>query len=168
MTPNRDTNRTEEALRLFNAGYNCSQSVCAAFGPEMGLTRETCLAVAASFGAGMGREGEVCGAVTGALMVLGLEHWVGNAELAASKEQVYARVQDFLSGFKAVHGTLLCRELLGQDLRTPAQIQAGKDRGIHQKICAPIVAEVARMISSARVSVHRPASDAGPTGLENR
>jgi C_GCAxxG_C_C family probable redox protein len=167
VTPNRDADHAEEALRLFNEGYNCSQSVCAAFGPDMGLTRETCFAVAASFGAGMGREGEVCGAVTGALMVLGLEHWAGNAELAASKEQVYARVQDFLSGFKAVHGTLLCRELLGQDLHTPAQIQAGKDRGIHQKICAPIVAEVVRTILSARVSTQRPASEICPEGPEN-
>jgi C_GCAxxG_C_C family probable redox protein len=103
----------------------------------------------------MGREGEVCGAVTGALMILGLEHWNGEAELPDAKEEIYARVQNFLSTFRAAHGTLLCRDLLGQDLRTEAQIQAGKDKGLHQKVCAPLVAEVARLISSARRPTQR-------------
>jgi C_GCAxxG_C_C family probable redox protein len=148
MTQTPDADHAEVALKLFQDGLNCSQSICAAFGPEQGLSRESCLAVAAPFGAGIAREGEVCGAITGALMILGLEQWNNHAELAVAKEQVYARSQHFLSAFKAAHASLLCRDLIGQNLRTPAQVQAAKDKGLHQKICAPLVAEVARLLAS--------------------
>ena len=53
------------ARKLFKKGYNCSQSVFAAFCDETGLDTETALKIASSFGGGMGRLREVCGAVTG-------------------------------------------------------------------------------------------------------
>jgi C_GCAxxG_C_C family probable redox protein len=66
--------RCERATQCFSEGFNCSQAVLSAFGPEMGLDCETALRVAGMFGAGMGRMGNVCGAVTGAFMVIGLKY----------------------------------------------------------------------------------------------
>jgi len=43
------------ARELFRKGYNCSQSVFAAFCDETGLDMETALKIASSFGGGMGR-----------------------------------------------------------------------------------------------------------------
>ena len=60
------------ARKLFKKGYNCSQSVFAAFCDETGLDTETALKIASSFGGGMGRLREVCGAVTGMFMVVGM------------------------------------------------------------------------------------------------
>ena len=47
--------RVAKAIALFKEGYNCSQSVVAAFADEYGFTREQALRMAASFGGGIGR-----------------------------------------------------------------------------------------------------------------
>ncbi|MBQ5731218.1 MAG: C_GCAxxG_C_C family protein, partial [Bacteroidaceae bacterium] len=47
--------RIELAVSLFKEGYNCSQSVVAAFADMYGLTPEQALKVSASFGGGIGR-----------------------------------------------------------------------------------------------------------------
>lgn len=64
----------ELAKELFIKGYNCSQSVFAAFCDETGLDVDTALKIASSFGGGMGRLREVCGAVTGMFMVVGMKY----------------------------------------------------------------------------------------------
>ena len=47
--------RVERAVALFNSGFNCSQSVVAAFADMYGFTEEQALRMSASFGAGIGR-----------------------------------------------------------------------------------------------------------------
>ena len=42
--------RIEKAVSLFKEGYNCSQSVVAAFADMYGFTQEQALKMAASFG----------------------------------------------------------------------------------------------------------------------
>ena len=64
-------NNIQNAVDKFQAGFNCSQAILEAYGPDCGLSPIDCLKVSSGFGGGM-RRGEVCGAVTGALMVLGL------------------------------------------------------------------------------------------------
>ncbi len=59
------THKADEAVALFQKGFNCAQSVLGSFGPDTGLDRESCLRVGGSFGAGMARKAETCGAVTG-------------------------------------------------------------------------------------------------------
>ena len=62
----------EKAAELFKAGYNCSQSVAAAFCDVTKTDEKTMLATAAPFGGGFGRNREVCGAISGGCLVLGL------------------------------------------------------------------------------------------------
>jgi len=140
--------QVEAALGLFEEGCNCAQAVCAALGPDLGLPRETCLALGAGFGAGMGREGEVCGALSGGLMILGLRHGRGEADPVALKERVYERAQELLAGFRARHGTLRCRDLLGCDLKTPEGRQQSKDRDLHHAVCAGLVREVVEFLEA--------------------
>ena len=77
--------RANAGEQYFMQGYNCAQSVVAAFGdlfPE--VDTEQLLKVAASFGGGMGRLRMTCGAVTGMFMLAGLENGSstpGNQEL---------------------------------------------------------------------------------------
>ena len=61
---------TDLALSAYE-GFSCSQSVLAAFAPDLGLDTAAALRVSAAFGGGMGRLGGTCGTVTGALMVWG-------------------------------------------------------------------------------------------------
>ena len=48
--------RISRATELFKSGYNCSQSVVAAFADMYGFTEEQALRMAASFGGGIGRK----------------------------------------------------------------------------------------------------------------
>ena len=47
--------RIARAVELFKMGYNCAQSVTAAFADEYGYTEEQALKMSASFGGGIGR-----------------------------------------------------------------------------------------------------------------
>ena len=44
--------RIQKAVELFKSGYNCSQSVVAAFADMYGFTQEQALRMGASFGGG--------------------------------------------------------------------------------------------------------------------
>ena len=57
--------RIQKAVELFKSGYNCSQSVVAAFADMYGFTQEQALRMSASFGGGIGRMRETCGAACG-------------------------------------------------------------------------------------------------------
>ena len=50
-----EEDRIQKAVELFKSGYNCSQSVVAAFADMYGFTQEQALRMAASFGGGIGR-----------------------------------------------------------------------------------------------------------------
>ena len=65
--------RIQKAVELFKSGYNCSQSVVAAFADMYGFTQEQALRMSASFGGGIGRMRETCGAACGMFLVAGLE-----------------------------------------------------------------------------------------------
>ena len=58
------------ARRLFEAGYNCAQSVAGAFWPQLGISLPQALALSAGFGAGIARLRETCGAVSGMVLVM--------------------------------------------------------------------------------------------------
>ena len=57
--------RIARAVAYFKEGYNCSQSVVAAFADLYGFTHEQALHISASFGGGIGRMRLTCGAVCG-------------------------------------------------------------------------------------------------------
>ena len=48
--------RIQKAVELFKSGYNCSQSVVAAFADMYGFTQEQAVRMSASFGGGIGRD----------------------------------------------------------------------------------------------------------------
>ena len=66
-----NTERIKKANACHDRGFNCSQSVLAAFADVTGLSEEESFRIAAGFGRGAGT-GELCGALSGAVMVLSL------------------------------------------------------------------------------------------------
>ena len=81
----------DAAYAWFLKGYNCSQSVVAAFAPQLGLTEEMALRLSAGFGAGIGRMREVCGAFCGVVTVLSMVY--ADPADPKDKSRMYALVQ---------------------------------------------------------------------------
>lgn len=104
---------------LFKQGYNCAQSVLGAFHDEIGMSFEEALRLASSFGGGMGRMREVCGAVSSMFMIAGIKKGYISPNDDVTKEKHYTLVQNLAEKFKKEHGTIICRELLGEDDNSP-------------------------------------------------
>ena len=114
-TEDRITNRIEKTEGLFKDGYNCSQSVFAAFSDLYGINQDMALKLASSFGGGVGRQREVCGAVLGMCMIAGLETGSSKKMDEEGKKYNYDVVQKLCNEFKEKSGSLICRELLNLD-----------------------------------------------------
>ena len=110
-----DENKAKLAGELFMQGYNCSQSVIAAWADEIGLDRQTALLVSSGFGGGMGRLREVCGAVSGAFMVLSYKFGSTDVSDGKAKAALYETIQDFAARFKQENrfDSIVCRDMLG-------------------------------------------------------
>jgi C_GCAxxG_C_C family probable redox protein len=92
---------------------------------------------------GMGQE---CGAVTGAFMVLGFS--VQNA--ASEKEarfRVYDLVKEFVHRFEGMHGTIVCRELLGVDPGTAEGRDKAVKNNLFRTLCPVMVRHAAQILS---------------------
>lgn len=105
--------RVEKAVELFKQGYNCSQSVVAAFADLYGYTTEQALRMAASFGGGIGRMRQTCGAACGMFLLAGLDCGATDGADRAGKSHNYAVVQQLADAFKNINGSIICAELLG-------------------------------------------------------
>ena len=87
--------RKEKARELFLTGYNCAQSVAAAYADAFGIELETMLRMSASFGAGIGRMRKTCGAVCGMFIIAGL------------------KVRAMADAFREKNHSITCQTLLG-------------------------------------------------------
>lgn len=117
----------DAAYAWFLQGYNCSQSVVAAFAPQIGLTEETALRLSAGFGAGIGRMREVCGAFCGVVTVLSMVY--ADPADPKDKSRMYALVQEAAEQYRSRNGgSIICRELLAKAGAAPAGGTAAEDR----------------------------------------
>ena len=114
-----EEDRIQKAVELFKSGYNCSQSVVAAFADMYGFTQEQASRMAASFGGGIGRMRETCGAACGLFPVAGLKTGATEAADRKGKAANYAVVQELAAEFKKRNGSLICAELLGLKKKEP-------------------------------------------------
>lgn len=103
---------TERAVELFKSGFNCSQSVFAAFCEEFSMDEKTALKVSAGLGGGVGRMREVCGAVSGGAMVAGMIYGATEGSDKEAKAKTYKKVQEIADEFKKINPSIVCRELL--------------------------------------------------------
>ena len=110
--------KAAHAVKLFDDGYNCSQSVLGAFAESFGMDKKTALTLASGFGGGVGCMGGVCGALTGAIMVLGFKYGSSEASDKTTKNEMYRKTRSLSEEFKLRSGSLYCRDLLGFDMST--------------------------------------------------
>jgi len=135
------------AKELFIKGYNCSQSVFAAFCDETGLDMDTALKISSSFGGGMGRLREVCGAVSGMFMVVGMKYGYTDPFDKKAKTEHYKLIQDLAKQFEKENGSIICRELLGLSVKADIPVPEDRTESYYKKRpCAELVENAARIL----------------------
>ena len=107
--------KAKKAEELFLSGYNCAQSVFCAFCEDFGIDFEVGLKMTSSMGGGMGRLREVCGAVSSMFLLVGLKRGYIENNNDEIKANHYKLIQDLADEFKNEFGSILCRDLLGED-----------------------------------------------------
>lgn len=105
-------NHLEKSIDYHKRGFNCSQSVLAAFSDITGLSEQDSFSLGGGFGAGAGT-GELCGAITGAVMTLGLLTPTDPADPVGSKKRTVALSKELQKRFVEKFGALRCQDLLG-------------------------------------------------------
>jgi len=136
----------EKASGYFEQGYNCAQSVFAAFAEKNGMDAEAALLTASAFGGGMGRMQQTCGAVTGALMALGLEKGYTHPDQQEEKDTAYLQARELMERFREEFGALDCSELLGHSLLTEEGRMMIKDKHLSELVCARCVRVAAGIV----------------------
>lgn len=139
----------QKAKKLFEEGYNCSQSVALAFADKYDIDEKTMLKLSSSFGGGMGKLREVCGAVSGMFMVAGLLYGYDTPNDFDKKKDHYARIQELAAEFRERNDSILCRELLGLDGQEESSVPAKRTEEYYQKRpCAELVAIAAAIMDA--------------------
>lgn len=139
--------RVKRAVELFKEGFNCSQSVCAAFAEQYGYTQEQALRMSASFGGGIGRMRMACGAACGMFLLAGLHTGCTDGADRSGKEANYKLVQQLADEFVRRNGSLICAELLGLPSHRNTDTQPEKRTAEYYKKrpCVQMVEEAARI-----------------------
>ena len=138
--------RIEKAYALFMKGYNCAQSVTAAFADLYGLTEEQALLASASFGGGMGRMRLTCGTVTGMFLLAGLESGTTNPDDRELKARNYAMLRELAERFKAENGSIVCSELLQMGNKTESAMPSERTAAYYKKRPCPELVRCAARI----------------------
>lgn len=139
-------NKAERVVSLHQSGVmHCAQAMLYVYGPELGMDENMALKVAAGFGGGIGKMAGVCGSITGAIMVLGLGY---NHQDSGSRDRINGLVQRFIREFTARHGSILCRDLLGNDISTTEGLRNIRDQKITSIICPRVGRDAAEILET--------------------
>lgn len=139
--------RVEQAVRTFEEGYNCCQSVFATYADLFGMDRETALKLSCSMGGGIGRMREVCGTVSAMALLAGFV--CGNTDPGneEAKTYNYEKVRSLADAFQKENGSILCRELLGITGREDSAAPSARTKQYYaDRPCSGLVASAARII----------------------
>ena len=141
-------NRKEQAMAYFKEGYNCAQSVFLTFCDLTGFDEKTALRLSAPFGGGIGRQREVCGAVSGMCLVAGALYGYDDTKDKAAKAAHYQMIQTLCEEFRSRSGgSIICRDLLGNDGRDTAPTPADRtDTYYKKRPCVELVGEAADIL----------------------
>lgn len=136
----------DQAVAFYKQGYTCTQSILGSLAVRYDLQQNLAFRIGEPFGAGTSCTGDMCGSVTGAIMVLGLQHGstLGNDD--AARSTTYQRVHELIDRFKEIHGSIQCTDLLGYNLSDPQQLQTAWEKGLFIQICPILVRDAAQIL----------------------
>ena len=138
--------KAEDALEIFNKGFNCAQAVLSSHSEEFGLDTIFAKKLGGAFIGGIANNGEVCGAVSGALMLIGLKYGQYNEGDIESKEKTIKITNDYIQKFKKEHGSIICRELLKYDLSIEEEKLKARESGVFKTLCPKYIKKSVEII----------------------
>ena len=143
--------RKEIAMQSFLDGYNCSQCMMLAFEDVIkkyaDIDIDMAMKIASPFGGGMGRLREVCGSVTGMFMIMGYIKGYNETNDYEGKKELYGHVQELAKRYEAANGSIICRELLGLDVkRQEATPEKRTDEYYKKRPCAEKIGSAAEIL----------------------
>lgn len=145
--------RVQLAVELFESGYNCAQSVFAAYADLFGMDKEMALKFVSPMGAGIGRMREVCGTVSGMSLLLGLKEGNADATDEEAKKRIYEKTRAMADRFKEENGSIICRELLGIVGREQSAVPSERTKEYYAtRPCSRLVASAAQIVEDMLLS----------------
>lgn len=107
---------SDRAVKFWNSGYYCAESVLMAAAEEQGIESDLIPKIATGFCSGVAQTGGICGALSGAVMGLGLAF--GRGDVEGDRTLLYAKTQELVAAFEGKFGSTNCSQLLDLDLGT--------------------------------------------------
>ena len=143
--------RVEEAVRLFESGYGCSQAVFSTYADLLGMDKKLALRLASPMGAGIGRMREVCGTISAMALLEGLKEGNDDASDAKAKAANYEKVRQMSDTFTEMNGSIICRELIGLAGRKREESAMPKERTetyYKERPCTKLVRSAAMIVET--------------------
>jgi C_GCAxxG_C_C family probable redox protein len=140
--------KSSEALKAFDSGFNCAQSMLHTYGKEFFKEDTFAMKLASGFGAGVSYRGEMCGAVSGSLMVIGLHFGYADLTMELEKEMNFLISREFMAAFEKHNGSLACNQLVKSEINTPEGLEYARQNGLFDKTCPGLIASAAEILES--------------------
>lgn len=135
----------ERAVRHFDEGYNCAQSVLLVMSEYWNIKSDMIPRIATGFGGGIGRCGSVCGALTGGILSIGIKY--GTDEPSPEKRQkCYELALRLYKLFEQQHGSVLCRELIGYALSDSEGLKSAQKTKVFEEKCSDLIRTVVNIL----------------------
>lgn len=141
--------RRKYAEDAFEKGYNCSQSILAAFIGEDAPEREALLRSISPLGGGMGRLREVCGAVSGMFYVLGMYRGYLPEDDHDAKTDLYRSIHELAKRFREKNEFLRCEDLLhaaGLEAPKTPEGSNGANASADNRPCRRLIGDAAEIL----------------------
>ncbi len=139
--------RHETALKEFMDGFRCSQAVLAAYARDFDLDVDLARQISLPLAGGSG-VGGTCGAVSGAYLVIGMQHGFAHPGDPPRLNKVIAKTRAFVKRFKALHGEIDCPKLIGLDVFSEEGHRAYVEKNIKTERCAHFVADAVKILGA--------------------
>lgn len=141
-------NRYEQAAAYHHKGFNCCQSVLAAYTDLTGLSEQASFDLGGGFGAGA-QTGELCGAITGAILTLGMLTPVDEEDPVGSKRRTGKLAKEFQKRFQEKFGDLRCHPLLKREIQATEETPAAQELDLTNR-CDILIVSAVEIIEEMR------------------
>ncbi len=135
--------RNEEILS--QESYNCAQKIVGNFCETFGIQADEGARMARSLGGGL-RAGEACGALVGGLLVSGMKYGTGRGDGPEARALCDQKAAELSGRFRALFGSLSCRQLLGIDTSVGNNRQIAAEMGLFREKCPGIIMQTIELL----------------------
>ena len=135
MTADSALARARELFLRDDNLYGCAETTCVVLLEAFGLGGEQDAALCMALNGGVAWRGWVCGAISGAAIALGRLAASRISDHKEAKRVSRALINHFIDEFHAAFGCTNCRDLIGLDIRDPAQHARFIEGGIWREVC---------------------------------